>query len=404
MSASRLRVLMLSNKMPYPPKDGGAIATLNTALGLADLGHAVTMLVMNTSKHYFRLENVPDQVRQKIEIIPVDVNTDISVLRALRNFLISSVPYNAERFITPAYDQKLGELLSQRHFDVIHLEGAYLGPYIRTIRRHTTSLISMRPPNVEHEIWQRVSVMTPWPKRAYLHSLAKRIKRFETSMINNYDVLIPITARDAAIYRRLGCKLPIHVSPTGIDPNELIPATNGEDLNSIFHIGALDWAPNIDGVRWFLTHAWPRIHREFPHLKFYLAGRNATFSFSNIALPNVVFLGEVDNAFEFMRSKGIMVVPLFSASGLRIKIIEGMALGKAIISTTVGVEGIDCSHKENIMVADTVDEMVQALHYLLGDPTRIQAMGQNAMQFARENYDNLKVADALARFYLTHLP
>jgi glycosyltransferase involved in cell wall biosynthesis len=397
-------ILMLTNKMPYPPKDGGSIATLSIARSFAKLGHKVTMLVMNTSKHYFNLDEVPQEITEMIEFTGVDVNTDLSAWAALKNLLISSIPYNAQRFINEDYDTRLAGLLQSRKFDVVHLEGPYLGPYIRTIRRHTAALVSMRPQNVEHEIWQRTAALTGGLKGLYIANLAKRLKRFEVSMFNNYDVMVPITKRDAALFLQLGCKIPIHVAPTGIDAEAYKADYENFGFPSLFHLGALDWPPNQEGLRWFFAKVWHGILKEFPELKFYLAGRNAPPEFTRLSEPNMKFLGEVESAHDFIRSHAIMVVPLLSGSGMRIKIIEGMALGKAIIATSIGKEGIEVIHKKHMMVADTPEEFLGAVRFLLSAKENVVEMGKQANTFVNQHYDNLKIIQSLIDFYQKHLP
>jgi polysaccharide biosynthesis protein PslH len=397
-------ILMLTNKMPYPPKDGGSIATLSIARSFSELGHKVTILAMNTSKHHFNVADIPATISEQIEFIGIDVNTDVSKWDAIKNLLVSSVPYNAQRFISPDYDRKLTEVLQSRRFDVVHLEGPYLGPYIRTIRKHTTALVSMRPQNVEHEIWQRTAAQSKGPKGLYIANLAKRVKRFEVSMLNNYDVMVPITKRDGDLFIKLGCKIPMLVTPTGIDTGTFKPDYENIDYPSLFHLGALDWPPNQEGLKWFFAKVWPKILKEFPDLKFYLAGRNAPPEFAKFSEPNVEFLGEVESAHDFIRSKAIMVVPLLSGSGMRIKIIEGMALGKAIITTSIGREGIDVAHEKNMMIADSPDEFLDAVRFLLSGKEKAVAIGKQAVEFVNHHYDNLSIMKALSDFYIKHLP
>ncbi len=398
-----MEFLILANKLPYPPNDGGAIATLSMAKSLAELGHRVSLLSMNTSKHFCNPTTIPPTLKQLIEFIAVDINTDISVRSAFRNYFNTSIPYNAERFITSEYNSKLTELLLSRHFDVIQMEGLYLGPYIRTIRKLSRSLISMRAHNVEHEIWQRTAAVAGGIKGLYLANLAKRIKRFETSMINNYDTLIPITGRDAGVFRKLGCNIPIHVAPTGVNTHNLEPDPDQAEFPSLFHIGALDWAPNQEGLRWFFNKVWHKVHKMCPNLKFYLAGRNAPRWFREINEPNVVFMGEVPDAHVFIRSKAIMIVPLFSGSGLRIKIIEGMALGKAIVTTTIGTEGISSTYGENIMIADDPERFAQAIFQLVESEQLTRKLGSNAARFVRQYYDNSAITRSLVDFYSANL-
>jgi len=389
--------------MPYPPKDGGSIATLSIAKSFSELGYKVSMLVMNTSKHYFSIDDVPPEVSAKIEFIGVDVDTGIKPWDALNNLLFSSLPYNAQRFITNEFDKRLKDILVQGTFEVIHLESPYLGPYIRTIRKHSKALVSMRPQNVEHEIWQRTAAQSGGIRKWYLANLARRVKRLEVSMLNNYDVMVPITERDGELFKKLGCRLPMHVFPTGIDTEAFEPEYDDINYPSLFHLGALDWPPNQEGLKWFFANVWPGIRKEFPDLKFYLAGRNAPPYFSKLNEPNVEYLGEVENAHDFIRSKSVMVVPLLSGSGMRIKIIEGMALGKAIITTSIGREGIDITHDHNMMVADSPEEFLYAVRYLLSGKEKVVDMGKKAVDFVTRHYNNRQIIRSLSEFYQKHL-
>ena len=398
-----MNILILTNKMPYPPNDGGAIATMSMAVAFADAGNQVTILAMNTSKHFFDVARIPVELSKKIEFHGVYLNTDLSAGKALKNLLISSIPYNAQRFISEEFDKKIADLLKEKEYDIIQLEGIYVGPYIRTIRKHSKALVSMRAHNVEHEIWERTAGLAKGFKKIYLRNLAKRIKRFEISMINNYDVLVPITERDAKRFLDFGCRIPVHVAPTGINTANLKPGFENFDFPNLFHLGALDWAPNQEGLKWFFSKVWPLVRKEHPSLKFYLAGRNAPPYFSSMNIPNVVFLGEVENAHAFIRSKAIMIVPLLSGSGLRIKIIEGMALGKAIVTTGIGIEGINGEHKQNVMIADDAESFARAIHYLLEDNNRVINMGKQASEFIFRHYDNRKIIKSLITFYNQNL-
>lgn len=399
-----MNILMLSNKMPYPPKDGGSIATLSIAKSFAALGHKVTMLVMNTYKHHYNISDVPEPLASQVSFIGVDLNTDLSAWDALKNFLFSAIPYNAQRFISEEYDRQLAALLQSEPFDVVHLESPYLGPYIHTIRKHTKALVSMRPQNVEHEIWQRTAALAGGLRRLYLSNLAGRVKRLEVSMLNNYDVMVPITKRDGDLLQQLGCKLPMFVAPTGVDTEAFKPDFDKMEYPAMFHLGALDWPPNQEGLKWFFAKVWPLILKEFPDLKFYLAGRNAPPEFSKLSEPNLIFLGEVDSAQDFIRSKAVMIVPLLSGSGMRIKIIEGMALGKAIITTSIGCEGISVTHGENMLIADTPEEFLNAVRFLLSGKDKVVEMGKNAVSFIRKYYDNLEIVRSLGEFYQKNMP
>ena len=395
-----MKILQVTNKVPYPVKDGGAIACMNLARGFSLLGHQVTILAMNTVKHHITFGEIPESVKELAEFKLVNVPARISPVSALLNLFFSKKPYNATRFISKTFAEELKKILQENKYDIIQLEGLYVCPYIPVIRRNSNAKIIYRAHNIEHEIWGRTAIMAHGFEKWYLKNLSKRIRKFETQIINSYDLLVPITSRDGNILNKLGNTKPTHVSQTGIDSSVLIP--NSKNLNhpTLFHIGSLEWSPNQEGLIWFFENCWDAIREKYPDLKFYVAGRNAPPWFQKLLnLPNVVFKGEVADAYEFMNSKSIMVVPLFSGSGMRIKIIEGMALGKPIVTTPVGTEGISTTSGENIIVIANTEGFVQSISDLIENREFFDKISKNAIEFIHENFDNLSSAGALIEFY-----
>jgi polysaccharide biosynthesis protein PslH len=399
-----MRILLLTNKPPYPDRDGGAIATLNLTRGLAQAGHEITVLSMNTLKHHVKPDDIPIDINQLADFRFVDVPAEISRSAALFNLLFSTLPYNAVRFMSEDYSKVLIQLLREKPFDIIQLEGLYLCPYIPLLRRYSTAVIAYRAHNVEHEIWERTVALSSGFRKWYFRNLTRRIRRFEISCLNQYDLLIPITGRDAQMLASLGNHRPVHVSPTGIDSTRLIPSSTPVKDPSLFHLGSLEWPPNQEGLLWFLTHCWPAIQQEFPELKFHIAGRKAPqWLITRLNQPGVVFDGEVADAYAYMNSKAIMVVPLHSGSGMRIKIIEGMALGKAIVSTSIGAEGLGTTHGKQIMIADDASSFIAAVGQIIRKPGLLNSLSRASVLFIHENFDNLALAGNLARFYQNYL-
>ena len=398
-----MRILQLMNKVPWPPKDGGAIACLNMTKGFSMLGHEVTVLSMNTSKHHIRIKDMPADVRSKADFRLVEVPASINWIEATLNLLFSRLPYNAQRFISDEFSHELAKLLTEKSFDIIQLEGLYLCPYIPIIRKYSKALIAYRAHNIEYEIWERTATLSEGLRSRYLRNLSKRIKRFEVSYLNSYDLLVPITDRDGIILDKLGNTKPRHTSQTGIDFASLVPTARKLEFPTLYNIGALDWAPNQEGLIWFFNQCWPKIHQENPDLKFYLAGRNAPEWFERIIkLDGVEYLGEINDAYDFVNSKAVMVVPLFSGSGMRIKIIEGMALGKPIVTTDIGTEGIPTENGKNILIANEADRFTEAITQLINDRELSNRIGKSAIGFIQEKFDNLSQAEALVEFYKQH--
>ena len=217
--------------------------------------------------------------------------------------------------------------------------------------------------------------------------------------MNEFNSIIAITEEDATIFKNNGCTVPIHVCPTGLSVKDYKIDRRNLEKGSFFHLGALDWMPNQQAVEWFLESIWPFVIKKYPEAKFYLAGRNLPDWLSKLEIGGVTIVGEVPSAADFINNKEIMVVPLLSGSGMRIKIIEGLALGKCIISTSVGAEGIDYTNGENILIADSAKDFSDAIEMCINDPQLAAQIGKNARLLAEKEYDNDKITSELCSFY-----
>ncbi|MFW5699994.1 MAG: glycosyltransferase family 4 protein, partial [Bacteroidota bacterium] len=397
-----MKILQLCNKFPFPPADGGAVATLGMTKSYARTNHQVTVLAINTSKHYFDPEKLPDDIKSLADFKSVYVNTDIKILPALLNLLFSGKPYNAIRFISKKFDQLLVESLRKENFDVVQLEGLYLCPYIKTIRKHSNALISYRAHNVEHEIWSRLLQRHDgWLKNLYVGLISRRIKRFEHSFLNKYDVLVPITRRDEEKLKSMGNRKPSFVCPMGIQFDDYKTCKIKPSANKIFHLGGLDWPPNQQGILWFIKNIWPALIQKNPSLIFYVGGRNAPGRLVRQlnSTPNLSYVGEVADAKTFMQDHGIMIVPLLSGSGMRIKILEGLALGKTIISTPIGAEGIEVVDGIHIIIAENESEFIEKTTDIIKNTKHQEELGQNARTVIQSTYNAEVITRNLIHFY-----
>lgn len=389
--------------MPYPPNDGGAIATLNMIKGLAKFGDEVTVLAMQTHKHSFSVNNLPKDLTKSINWFQVYVNTKLNPIKAFLNLLFSTKPYNAVRFKSNNFEKKVKNLLLQSEYDIIQLEGLYLYFYVKTIREFSNAKIVLRAHNIEHEIWYRLAINEKfWFKKRYLNQLSKRIKKLEFKLLKKVDLLVPITKRDSDVLK-MNIIENVFVSPTGIEESKfesVIPKYK----QTLFYIGALDWIPNQEALRWFLTKVWNDIKNEFPTWEFVIAGRNAPYSFENeLNSHSVNYIGEVEDATKFIDENNIMIVPLLSGSGMRIKIIEGMARGKCILTTSIGAEGISAENGKSIFIQDTALDFKRVLKKIIQNQDLIENCGKNAFIFVKQNYNNHYIINSLREFYNKHI-
>lgn len=394
-----MKILQLCNKPPVPAIDGGCIAMNNITRGLIEAGHELKLLTIVTQKHPLLLEKLSPEYIEKTKIEGVFVDTSLNVVDAF-SALITSDSYNISRFFSPDFDRKLTRLLQKEKFDIIHLESLFMTPYIATIRRNSKAKIVLRSHNLEFMIWERMAAGTKnFAKKNYLKLLAKQLRKYEFNILNQVDGVAAISTEDGKKYHSSKCTKPIVTIPFGIDLEHYKYDHSEEEYPSLFHIGAMDWTPNLEGIEWFLNHIWPHINQKFPDLKFYLAGRKMPESLLNTNHKNFIVVGEVENANKFISSKSIMVVPLLTAGGIRVKIIEAMALGKSVISTSIGAHGIDYTPNENLFIADKKEQFLKAIEYLISQHENHLKTGRQARQLVEEKYDNNKLTEELVDFY-----
>ena len=394
-----MRIFQICNKSPFPPKEGGSIAMNNITQGLLAKGHTVKILAFSTPKYFVDEKTFPSEYLERTGIETVFIDNSVKLTDAFLN-LFSSESYHIKRFVSKEFENKIISILQKETFDIIQLETLYISPYIETIRKYSDAKIVLRSHNIEYLIWERLaSSSNNFFRKVYLKHLAKTLKQYEIKAINKFDGIAAITSKDAEQLKILGCRKPICDIPLGIDLNNYSMIPVKMEVPSLFHIGSMNWMPNEEAVKWFLSQVWDEIHNEYPELKLYLAGRNMPDWLLEMKMPHVEIVGEVEDALTFISSKQIMVVPLLSGSGMRVKIMEGMALGKIIISTTIGAEGIDYEDGKNILLADTPAEFAEKIRYCLKDINRAEQVGIQANKLIEEKYDNKIITEKLITFY-----
>lgn len=398
-----MKILQVSHKYPFPPKDGGTIAVINLAQSLAQFGNEVTLLAMCTPKHgNINPEEATSFYRQ---LLTVYVDTTIKPLKLFFNLLFSKLPYNAQRFISNDFKKRLIGLITHEKFDIIQLEGLYLMPYASEIRKYTRVPVVLRSHNIEHEIWKRITANTHnLLKYAYLRILARRLRAFELSYINQYDMLVTMSERDQLIYSGMGNVKPCHVMPVTVHLPSLNKGYHTTYKKGLFFIGSLDYMPNQEGVIWFIEKVWKKYFQNRKDIQFHIAGRNAPENLKKYFRQQpVMYFGEIDDAKQFMLEGGIMVSPVFSGSGIRVKIIEAMGYGIPVVSTSIGAEGLDVTNTINIMIADNPEEFANAVNKLLENQSFFAKIGENAKKYISEKMDSHKLTKDLLTFYQKNL-
>lgn len=394
-----MKILILTHRVPFPQNGGYPIVVCNTIRGLVNLGHEVSLVSLNAKKH--RNEAFEqDDLLGKINYRVFDIDTGVSVFDGLLD-IFSKSTYNITRYYDESFEKLLIRTVRNIQYDIIQFEGLFVAPYVDAVRKNCTSKLVYRAHNIEHHIWEMLAQQNIDPfKKFYLRLMARRIKSYEIQQINKFSAIAVFTGQDRNTMLHYGATIPVEIVPMGIDLAHYHPDFSKTEFPSLFFLGSLDWMPNREGIEWFLkTFHNDLVHDEL-HVKFYVAGNNIPEEFDDYDVMGKIFIqGEVDDGLEFMNSKSIMIVPLLSGGGMRVKIVEGMAMQKCIISTSLGAEGINYKNGVNILIANTREEFFKAIKRCTADEDYCKAVGINARKLIEEQHDVNKVTNHLVEMY-----
>lgn len=372
-------------------------------MGLLGAGHSVKVLSIATGKHPFDRSAMPAEYLERTGIEGIFTDTRLNVVDAFTD-LVTSDNYNISRFFSPDMDIRLIRLLSAEAFDVVLLESLFVTPYIATIRRYSKAPIVLRSHNLEHMIQERIAHGERNPlKRPYRRFLARQLERYEMEVLDRVDGVAAITPADAAHFTAHGRKAPIITIPYGVEP-EASPCDMPPGPPVFFHLGSMDWLPNEEGVRWLIEAVWPLVLKEHPEARLHLAGNKMPADLLALRIQGLTVEGRVPDADAFVAGRHVLVVPLFSAGGMRVKIIEAMAMGKCVISTPLGAEGIEHTDGHDILLARDAAEMAACMGTVLTRPGRCAEVGRHARELVERRYSTARITGELVAFMQSLLP
>ena len=394
-----MRLLVVGNRVPWPLHDGGAIATYGMLRSLVENGAEVDFFTFNTKKHFAENATI-EKYFGFCKVHTVFLDAGLKPLKMLWNLLFGG-SYHMERYVSKEGVDKLRELIDTHRYDGILLEGLYSVPvYIGAAGAAPiySTPVAYRSHNLEYQIWERLATTTENPlKKWYLRIQSKRLKKYELQSWLKFQAIVPIVTTDEIAIKNYLDRTPekslnknipaIHTYQPGIAIER--PFAFIHQPLSLFHIGSMEWQANEQGVMWFLHKVWPLLLSKLPQAKFHLAGKGLNPQDPRFFQTGVVNHGEVPNAEDFMHQHGIMIVPILSGSGIRIKSLEAMALGVPIVSTSVGAQGLSVTSGVEMYIADQPQAFADAIVELLTQPAKAQTLTQNARGYV-EMHHNLK--------------
>jgi len=387
------KILIVTNRVPYPLKDGGNLAMHVMIRGYHEAGWQVYLFAMNTIRHKVSHDRLHELYKDIHAFEWMDIDNSVRGITVLKNFLFSKLPEHAERFYKPEFEQRLSKIVADFRPDVVQMESVYLSGYLPVIKKMAPDALNvLRLHNLEYQIWHSLAGKKKGLlRKTYLTNLSERLRNYERAAWKQFDLLLPITEKDANQVKMLEDADQMLVAPFSIDVDQ-IPVTHVQERWVGYHLGAMDWLANQDAIKWFLQEVWPKLHKAVPSFEFYFAGRNMPDSFKTMRREGVFCKSEVPDAHEFIADKKILIVPLRSGGGIRVKILEAMAAGKVIIATGMAIKGIDARAGEHFMLVRKPADFVAATKWVLENKQAAEQMAERARALILEKYDMRIVA------------
>jgi glycosyltransferase involved in cell wall biosynthesis len=359
----------------------------------------VHLFSLNTTKHYIDTRDIDDPIFPKIKFHQYKIDNRINIKDAFLN-LFSKQSYNISRFFHTGCANRLAHLLQNNQFDIIQFEGLQVTPYLDIVKANSSAKLIYRAHNIEYQIWKRLTQQESFiARKIYLGILSKRLKRFEFNILGKFDTIIAISFVDKHFFESLVQNVPVYTLSVALSLKKYENDYKLSPNKSVGYIGSMDWRPNIEGLDWFLEQVWPNILQLGSGITFHLAGKNIPKQYQIMGDESFIMEGKVDNAIEFISRQHILIVPLLSGSGMRVKIIEAMALGKCIIATSIAAEGINYHHDRDILIADKSDDFYRQILRCFTEKNLINRIGEGAKKLVEKNHDQAKMGLSLIKIY-----
>ncbi|HZP65764.1 MAG TPA: glycosyltransferase family 4 protein [Rudaea sp.] len=383
------RVLALTARLPYPPREGHQLRSWHLLRALAER-HDVTLLSC------LREDDAPDDcaplrdMLARLETVPIPAQRSrYALARALVRGAVGVQPFVVEKYASAVLRRRTAALADAA--DLIHVDMLPLMACLDDVPRALPVVLNAH--NVEYLLLrQRANAEEHLPRRLFLRSQVGKLERFERAACRRADAVLACSEDDAGELRALAGEARVTVVPNGVDVRRLHPvphpaAAHPPNGQQLVFVGQMSWFPNREGVQWFFAEILPRILAARPDARFALVGKSEGVDVPDALRAHVNLAGFVEDLAPLVQESAVYVVPLRSGSGTRLKVLEAMAFAKPIVTTRIGAQGIDLVDGEEALYADDADAFAAAVLALLADPARAARLGAAARLKAQARYD-----------------
>ncbi|MCK4622656.1 MAG: TIGR03087 family PEP-CTERM/XrtA system glycosyltransferase [Desulfuromonadales bacterium] len=390
-----MKILYLAHRIPYPPNKGDKIRSYNELKYLSQ-GHEVDLLSLVDEPDDLQYKEELEQLCNRVGLFPL--NKLVSKVKGIAS-LATGGTISVGYFYQKKMQQEVDLWLQEETYDAIICFSSTMAEYVFRSKVFSSLSHSHRPKlvmdfcDVDSDKWIQYAAEAKFPMNSVYRLENRQLADYERRVYEAFDHTLLISAVEANLFREI---CPEHgkvtVIPNGVDyeyfdSRKCAPNSRDESLSLVF-TGAMDYHANVDGVVWFCKDIWPQLKQEFPALTFYIVGSNPTVEVRELAkIDGITVTGFVDDIRDYYNLADICAVPLRLARGVQNKVLEAMAMGKAVVTTSKANDGIQATDGEQLRVATTADEFIQAVRVLLKDSEGRTALGNNAREFVVARYD-----------------
>jgi glycosyltransferase involved in cell wall biosynthesis len=395
-----MRILQIATLIPVPPTDGGKLSVFGITKSLSKKGHKIDFVCYRKHEDY---DTSYKLLSEYCTPYILDVQTDNSVWGALVN-LFSPVPYNASKYYKKELTAFLKKYFKDIKPDIIQIDHLFLGWSVDEIRRLTSTPIILRSQNLEMNIMRRFYENQKNLLLKYFSFFQyKKFISYESNLCSKFNLCVMISEVDKNNLLSLNPTLNVINIPAGVESSLLEIKKKEVIPYSLVHIGHTDWYPNSDGLNWFISDVMPELVKKLPQIKLFIYGGGNTYKFPvpTKLKENIHVVGYVENLWEELQDKALAIVPLRIGSGIRMKILELLATGTNVITTSVGFEGINLNDEEEIIVANSKIEFCQKIVQYFNNHFNTKLMSQNGRNFVANNYTWNDIATLFEDAYTT---
>jgi sugar transferase (PEP-CTERM/EpsH1 system associated) len=384
-----MNILFLSTRSPYPLISGHSLRTYHILRSAAERHNVTLATFVQLPEQELKRENLEHLRSFCKAVYPFRIPADVSKVKLAQTLflnLFSPLPFVAEKYDVPAMRNKIREIIKSGHIDLVHVDMLPLTIYVNEFKDLPKILVNHNVESVRLYRWfQTESILL---KKAYLGIQYPKLKSFERSAMEKFDCSVVVSEKDKELLREMGVKNKLVVVPNGTDTNFFKPMGRKKLETSILWIGHMDVHTNKDAVLYFWREIYPLLRKKYPQVEMVFVGTAPPKEIADAARSDsgVRVTGFVEDIRPYLDEAAVMVVPIRIGSGTRLKILDAMAMGKAIVSTAVGCEGLSVTDGDDILIGDAPREFADKVMRVLVDEKTRKKLENNARSLAKK-YD-----------------